>query len=137
MPKALRFKGDKKPKKRKRAAAEGADFGDDASARELPPTKKTVVKKAYESDDEGWIDSEALGVYPPPPPRSPAMAMRLLTYKQRGSHGPAHFLHRDDTSERALLRRDRRRLRLAAVRDRGREPLHRRADAGAAGLGVH
>jgi len=58
MPKALRFKGDKKPKKRKRVAAEGG-VSDDETGAKMPST--ALTKKAYDSDDEGWIDSEALG----------------------------------------------------------------------------
>lgn len=49
---ALRFKGEKK-KKRKRAV----DDGDDTSAE---PSAK-APKKAYDEDIEGWADAEVLG----------------------------------------------------------------------------
>ena len=72
---ALRFKGEKKVKKRKRAAA--ADNDDPASAAdggdgdgEASASKKvsTAPKKEFDSDEEGWIDSEVIGARALPRP---------------------------------------------------------------------
>jgi len=53
---ALRFKGEKKSKKRKRAAADP----DDPKA--APSSSSAISKRnAYDSDEEGWINSEVLG----------------------------------------------------------------------------
>lgn len=65
MVKALRFKGDKKVKKRKRTTDPADDSAGEGSS------KKAVVesrKLAEGEDEEGWVDSEDLGVYPFFPP---------------------------------------------------------------------
>lgn len=64
MVKALRFKGEKKVKKRKRAAADPVDD----SAGEEGSSKKALVetrKLAEGEEEEGWVDSEDVGIYPP------------------------------------------------------------------------
>lgn len=71
MVKALRFKGEKKVKKRKRVAA-AADSEDPAndSAGEEGSSKKVLVetrKLADGEEEEGWVDSEDVGTWSSPP----------------------------------------------------------------------
>lgn len=54
MVKALTFKGDKKPKKRKRAPTDGAD------ADEAPASKQLVPASEEVEDDDNWVSAEAL-----------------------------------------------------------------------------
>jgi len=53
MVKALRFKGDKKVKKRKRAETEGDNAGEGSSSK--------VAKQQEGEEAEGWVDSESSG----------------------------------------------------------------------------
>ncbi|KAF8254088.1 actin-crosslinking protein [Wilcoxina mikolae CBS 423.85] len=55
---ALRFKGEKKPKKRKRIA--GSKDEDGESSALAPTSKKASTKKEHDPDEEGWVDSEVL-----------------------------------------------------------------------------
>lgn len=76
MVKALRFKGEKKVKKRKRvaAAADGEDPAND-SAGEEGSSKKVLVetrKLADGEEEEGWVDSEDVGMWSSLPPLSRA-----------------------------------------------------------------
>lgn len=77
MVKALRFKGDKKVKKRKRTTTDdAADSGaEDASG---PSVKKPALDReagddttVKGDDEEGWVDADCLGS-PPPPNLSPS-----------------------------------------------------------------
>ena len=53
MVKALRFKGDKKIKKRKRAETEDDNAGEGSSSK--------VAKQQEGEEAEGWVDSESSG----------------------------------------------------------------------------
>ena len=53
MVKALRFKGDKKVKKRKRAETEDDNAGEGSSSK--------VAKQQEGEEAEGWVDSESSG----------------------------------------------------------------------------
>lgn len=78
MVKALRFKGEKKVKKRKRAAVDPA--GD--SAGEEGSSKKALVeprKLAEGEEEEGWVDSEDFGTYSP---STLSLIKVLMVYKQ-------------------------------------------------------
>lgn len=62
MVKALRFKGEKKVKKRKRTTENEADDAGEGSSKKVVSERKL----AEGEEEEGWVDSEDLGTYMPP-----------------------------------------------------------------------
>lgn len=59
MVKPLSFKGDKKPKKRKRTETDGPKAETEAGPSELAVTKPTADEDA--ADDDSWVSAEAIG----------------------------------------------------------------------------
>jgi protein FRG1 len=57
---ALRFKGEKKPKKRKRTTVEDGDDAGEGSSQALTKQK---APRTGDEEEEGWVDSEVIGWY--------------------------------------------------------------------------
>lgn len=60
MVKPLSFKGDKKPKKRKRTDGESSTAAADASSGDIVKTEKAAPAEDA-GDDDSWVSAEALG----------------------------------------------------------------------------
>lgn len=64
MVKALRFKGDKKVKKRKRpttdAAPDSADSAGPSTKKPAPDARETGANADADADDEGWVNADCL-----------------------------------------------------------------------------